>query len=836
MIFRRSLVVSSNVQDGNRSAILFLLLLLSCFASQGFAQDKTLSTKISSVAPESCLSWAQWSNPYQADANSANAVDRMLAEADISRFCRDLTDKLGKLAGVLVPEDAPAALKSAAEILGPQVVDALLRKQGCFFIEPFELGDDQMPKKLKFGALIEIGADASKSLQVVGELLRTLRAPMEVVDQGGLSVIRVALPPKGPVREIGITQQDGYLIVASSMEAIAEIHGRMDAGKQPDWLAELQSKRKCQRVASVGSVDLAMLKSIFLAAMDEEAIRTMDALGFGNVRKFEFTSGYDVADFAQHVTLTFDGKPGGIFNGFGDQGLSEADIAHFPEDSFFALTMSVDGKKALKQLQDTLVQLDPSTARKVASALIEVQGNTGIDLREVIEGLGPSFSIHNGFGDGILSGVMLKATIKDPATFENALTDAMRLMQGRTGEFKLGMDSFELNGKSVNTMRFGGAPVPVEPSWFFEGDQMTLSLFPSVLSSATNPDSVPLLVKSKSFAPYLPLMQGGSEGKVVGFSYSETKLSYELLHGYVCLFKAMGKNVLGGEYNPQLVSGLSPEQFEGLQELFKDLQLPSCRSVVKHMTPQVAVLRMEQDAIAFESHSSMMSSNVTMVVPGIAVGMLLPAVQAVRAAARRTQSLNNLRQLSLASLNYESAHQHFPSGDGPVKEGGPAVSWRVKILPYIEHQDLYEQYNFDEPWDSEGNRRLVEQMPETFKNPASAAQAGHTVYRGIGGEVGVMGVDRAGNSVKRGFADITDGSSNTILFIETPDNAAVPWTQPDGGINPGNVAPWDLIGNHPGGFNVCFCDGSTHFLSNSITEELLRNLMSMRDGNVVGGY
>ena len=821
-----------------RSAILVSLIMLGSLAGATcVAQENSLSTKVSSIAPESCLSWVQWANPYQADANSSNAVDRMMAEADVNKFCKDLADKLGKLPEALVPEDAPEPIRKAAATMGPQIVDALLRKQGCFFVEPFELNEDQEPKELKIGVALEIGDDVTKTIQAIDELLKTLGAPMEVVDVGGESVMRVALPPSGPVREIGIGKQDGYLIAATSMELLQQVRSRMEAGKVAPWLNELQSKQTYQRISAVGKLDLAMLKKSYSAMIDGEALKVMQALGVDNLKELELSGGFDETDFVQRYAMKFDGQPSGIFNAFGDEGLTEANIAHFPEDSFLALALSIDGKKAMKQFQDTLVQLDPNQANELASGLIQFQSQTGIDLREVIEGLGPSFSIHNGFGDGIISGAMLKATIKDPASFEKAVSDAVRLAENMQEEFTVGIDSSTLNGKSVKTMHFGGVPVPVEPSWFFEDDQMTLSLFPSVLSSVTNSDSVPALVKSKSFAPYLPLFQGDSaESKIIGFSYSESKLSYEMLYGYACLLKAMGKNVLSGPYNPRLGMGISESQFENLQELFSDLQLPSCRSIVKHLTPQVAVLSMEKDAIVLESHSSVNSSNVMMLAPGIAVGMLLPAVQAVRSAARRTQSANNLKQMALAAHNYESAFMHFPSGDGPVNKGGPAVSWRVKILPFIEQNNLYEMYNVDEPWDSENNRKILEMMPEVFQNPASMAQPGYTVYRGIGGKNGAMGVDGQGNSRDTRIGNIVDGTSNTIMLVEAPDRAAVPWTKPDGGVDPTKVRPEHMIGNYPGGFNAAFCDGSVHFIPTSILPETLKNLMEMNDGNIIRDF
>jgi prepilin-type N-terminal cleavage/methylation domain-containing protein len=90
---------------------------------------------------------------------------------------------------------------------------------------------------------------------------------------------------------------------------------------------------------------------------------------------------------------------------------------------------------------------------------------------------------------------------------------------------------------------------------------------------------------------------------------------------------------------------------------------------------------------------------VVIAIIGILVALLLPAVQAAREAARRSQCQNNLKQLALAILNYESSNKELPPGgitEGPL--GTPSgAGWTILILPQLEEQPLYDKYDFDEP-------------------------------------------------------------------------------------------------------------------------------------------
>lgn len=234
---------------------------------------------------------------------------------------------------------------------------------------------------------------------------------------------------------------------------------------------------------------------------------------------------------------------------------------------------------------------------------------------------------------------------------------------------------------------------------------------------------------------------------------------------------------------------------------------------------------LEGKTLRYDATDSAQLSNVAVI--GTLVGMLLPAVQQVRGAARRTQSMNNLRQMCLACLNYESAHMHFPSNIVD-DDGKPLLSWRVQILPFIEENALYREFHLDEPWDSEHNIALLDRMPEVFRNP-NVVSGTKTVYLGFEGE-GTM-FDPDGEDV--GFGNITDGSSNTILCVEANEDAAIEWTKPQD-LSLDKANPRADVGDlRPGGFNIVLCDGSTHFVASGIDAELFVNMILMNDGNIV---
>lgn len=95
---------------------------------------------------------------------------------------------------------------------------------------------------------------------------------------------------------------------------------------------------------------------------------------------------------------------------------------------------------------------------------------------------------------------------------------------------------------------------------------------------------------------------------------------------------------------------------------------------------------------------------VVIAIIGILVALLLPAVQAAREAARRIQCTNNMKQIGLGILNYESTKKQFPCGQQRFVLGGSEYSWSVFLLEYMEQGNLHDLIQFDEPLTAVANK------------------------------------------------------------------------------------------------------------------------------------
>jgi hypothetical protein len=199
---------------------------------------------------------------------------------------------------------------------------------------------------------------------------------------------------------------------------------------------------------------------------------------------------------------------------------------------------------------------------------------------------------------------------------------------------------------------------------------------------------------------------------------------------------------------------------------------------------------------------------------GSCIGLLFWATDRVRTAAVAAKETNNYKQIVLGMHNYESANGHLPPVSLKTKNGKPGLSWRVSLLPYLEQDILYRQFKLDEAWDHPANRKLAEKMPAIFAR-ANEMGTEMTRVRLIVGKGAIYQTDRV-----LGLGEITDGVSNTFLFVEAAQ--PVLWIQPDElKFDPSQPPP--ALGSPDRDFFIAaMADGAVHRIRKSTPPEQIK--------------
>lgn len=228
---------------------------------------------------------------------------------------------------------------------------------------------------------------------------------------------------------------------------------------------------------------------------------------------------------------------------------------------------------------------------------------------------------------------------------------------------------------------------------------------------------------------------------------------------------------------------------------------------------------------------------VVIAVIGLLVGLLLPAVQQAREAARRTQCQNNLKQLGLALHNYHDAHATFPPAyvadprhparDPVTYDAAPGFAWGALLLPQLDQVPLYHQFNFSRPcWDPSLSAAARTSLP-VFLCPSNSGPAGpFAVKDATGTTLATFApsnyVANAGQEEPWGYtredytgladgpfyrnsrtrvADVLDGLSHTVFLGEHSSVLSFKtWV----GVVPGAV----VCANDPARFPITTCDAA----------------------------
>jgi prepilin-type N-terminal cleavage/methylation domain-containing protein/prepilin-type processing-associated H-X9-DG protein len=267
---------------------------------------------------------------------------------------------------------------------------------------------------------------------------------------------------------------------------------------------------------------------------------------------------------------------------------------------------------------------------------------------------------------------------------------------------------------------------------------------------------------------------------------------------------------------------------------------------------------------------------VVIAIIGVLVALLLPAVQAAREAARRSQCQNNLKQIGLGLHNHHDIYGAFPTGGRDYysartfSNGKPEVTnrqdwgWLYQLLPFIEQQNQWEVAT-----DATVQAALIKTYFCPSRRPATllGGSRGVNDYAGNGGTYtstgyawgdGYNGVVVRNTQPVVGFAQITDGTSNVVFVGEKRlDRYAMGTYQCDDNEGYASGWDWDIIrwgndppqpdrrgfdqcevlfgGLHPGGVNFALCDGSVRHVSFTVDKTVFQRACMRDDGQPLPG-
>jgi prepilin-type processing-associated H-X9-DG protein len=581
----------------------------------------------------------------------------------------------------------------------------------------------------------------------------------------------------------------------------------------------------------------------------------LEAISATSFADFDWSMSLKGEAVMSHSRMSIPGPKTGLAKLFDQPSLGWADLPPLPADvqgvyasSFDLSGLYQEGLATIRRVVELLPEQDQEEV-DLDGVLERMNEQLGFDIdADLLATLGPAWTFHddpkNGmFGFGFLGVVAVKDAEKLKATVFKILEQTLPLLE---------QQNVRVEGKSgkVETLTFVVPQMPFAPSIGIGEKWMVAGLQPQAVST--------FFLRADKKLPAWKLDKLPEESrKLIPEKFTSLQITNPAgLYSTLLSYAPMGINMLSTEMRKN-----------GRELPITVDEIPSSELVTEPMFVNVNVSTADEKGTTTVSRDSvpgfpvpMMSGGSGTATTAIAAALLLPAVQQAREAARRSQSRNNLKQIGLAMHNYHDNWNGFPRGTFKDGKNGnddldvdERMSWMVSILPYIDQAPMYGQVKFNEAWDSTDNAPLKDTAVPSYTNPGYTAKGENgapTHYVGVAGvgadsltseeideNSGVFGYNRTTR-----IADMTDGTSNTIMVTECTEKSAGPWAR--GGkstLRALTKKPYvngedGLGGPYRGGFHVLFADGSVRFISENIDPETLERLVKMQDGEPVGDF
>jgi type II secretory pathway pseudopilin PulG len=751
-----------------------------------------LDAKIERAAPEKCLFYFSSAGMAKPVAGSTNHTEQLLANPEVQAFFSELGSQITD--GFRQAGKKNEELAVWTETAMPLAKIALTRPV-AFYVEQLEIHAGGPPDIA--AALVLHCGDRTDEVQKIVEKIVALATRQGGVDK--IDEVEVA-----GVSLHRLTQEDAqfdwgvhgdYFLLTLGKQTSADLLARLDkSGSPPEWLATLKKQAAIERVGTVAYLNGSGLWGAIEPKITEPKVRDLlKSLGANKLVSVGGVGGLDGEGIVTRQFVDFGGWPAGLEQ----KPLTAADFKPIPDNVEFASIARFDLGWLYRRVIDAVDQLNP--AESIQERIAQAEGQLGFQVEgDLLASLGDVWTAHSNSGGGMLpmSNLVLTVTVRDQEKLTKVHDKLLALAQAllaQQPEPPVTIETKDMRGVTVHHVQPRG-PVSWDPAWaVVDGRLVVAATFQGLKAQIARGGK-------KSLAE-LPAVADRLKAGPMTLTYQDTRSAVRQLYTLIQTFGPILVNQLAAQgINVELPT------------------LPDLEAIEPHILPRIDTTRRTSNGLESESFSTVPFASMNVGSPatiGVLVALLLPAVQQAREAARRNQAMNQLKEICLAMQNYHGVFKKFPPAAVGDAKDKPLLSWRVKILPYLGEEALYNEFHLDEPWDSEHNKPLLEKMPAVYKDPRFGDRGNRTVYLVPTGEEMVFF-----NNVGANMKTITDGTSKTILAVEADPEKAVPWTKPDDlKIDP--KEPGAGLSNLHGLYLVVAVDGSVHVVPSDIDSQTL---------------
>ncbi len=693
----------------------------------------------------------------------------------------------------------------------------------------------------------------------------------------GRQIIRFAIPDT-PGYEIGWWTDGGHLVIALGGNAI-EAALNVAQGKSPNLTSnpvvkELRTSQDFE-VASVSLIDIKSLLGLVrnleippFPTSGRGAVKVVDILketGVDGLGMLQSRWGFRGESVWSEAVLQAPAPRTRILSLLDQKAFSLADLPPLPKGcehfSAFRFDISKLHKTVCKLIEQAVLAFAPEGTPSFASELERAKSQIGFnpvdDLLEHLGGMFVAFIDPSASAFIPAGGILIE--VDDAEKLLATLTklkEKVAELAGENVKFRIK----ELNGRTIQIVQLTGPLSLLSPSWVIDKEWLIIGSTPQTVESHLK--RIDGKLAKWQAPPEVAAAIKALPKKFVTFNYSDPRPGIRSLMSYASTGISFAELAMVEWRKVREKAGKKVDDSVEFPITAEDV--PAAEEVVASLFPNINLATVDDEGVKWYANNSLPG-----LIPGtggggvesvgtvaIALSLVLPAVQAGRETARRSQSKNNLKQMGLSLHNHHDATNSFPAGTYPNAKLKPEerLSWMVAMLPYLDESPRFKQVNLEKGWKDKANEMALKPSLPFFLNPSQPIVApvdGYAIthYVGMAGigkdaptlpitdnRVGMFGYDR-----KVKISDVTDGLSNTVMVTDASKDFG-PWAQ--GGsvtIRSLTTKPYingpDGIGSpHVGGFQVLFGDGSVRFVSKEINPTTLEGMVTIHGGEDLGDF